>query len=231
MTSKQVSFCFDDGFRRSAETVCQVFEQRGLKACFAILADPGHALDPFVRGADLGDWAFWRQVMAAGHELGSHGLMHERYDELGIEAARASVLRALAAMEARLPGFRRRDAVFHVPYLSAPDELVRWLGEDQSLAVRLGPAAAGFNRWSELRRGAVINCVCFGPEGVGESLAARLQQFSQQAEDGWLVLVLHGVDGEGWGPVTRAQLERLLDDALAAGITVATPNATLAAFL
>ncbi len=225
---RAVSFCFDDGFRRSAEVICDVFARRGLRACFAILAQPGRALDPYVRGADLGDWPFWRAVAAAGHEVAPHGLIHERYEDMSLADAQASVLSALDIMEAELPGFERRRSVFHVPYLSAPPALVEWLGS-QSLGVRLALGGNGLNRWPALRSGGAVDSVCCGPDGVAEALSGRLREFARQ--DGWLVLVMHGVDGEGWRPVSRAALERLLDEAVATGAEIVPPNRLLRARL
>jgi peptidoglycan/xylan/chitin deacetylase (PgdA/CDA1 family) len=220
-----ISFCFDDGFRRSARTICDVFSRRGVAACFAILAQPERALDPYVRGADLGDWDFWRTVRAAGHEVAPHGLIHERYSELSLEEVQRSVLSALQIMEAELPGFRRGDSMFHVPYLSAPDEVVQWLGT-QSLGVRLELEGRGVNLWPDLRLGGPIDSICFGPDEVAASARARIRDFVTQ--DGWLVVVMHGVDGEGWGPIARRDLDSLLDAATTIGAAVIPPNQLLA---
>jgi len=49
-------------------------------------------------------------------------------------------------------------------------------------------------------------------------------------EDGWLVIVLHGLDCEGWGTVASTALETMLDEVLSAGVGVTTPNRVLTAF-
>jgi len=41
------------------------------------------------------------------------------------------------------------------------------------------------------------------------------------------VLVRHGRDGEGWGPVTRSELDELLDQAAATGAVIAPPEEVL----
>ncbi len=224
-TRRAVSFCFDDGFRRSAQAIHDVFSRRQLAACFAVLARPDEALDPYVRGARLGDWAFWRDMVSAGHEVASHGLLHERYDDLGLRETQTSVDQALAIMEAELPGFERARSLFHLPYLSAPPAVVDWLGT-QCLGVRAAGAGHGLNRWADLRPGGRVDCLCHGPDGVADALRSRIREFA--AEEGWLVLVLHGVDGEGWGPVDRRDLEDLLDEAAATGAEIGPPNRLLA---
>jgi peptidoglycan/xylan/chitin deacetylase (PgdA/CDA1 family) len=221
---RAISFCFDDGFRRSAEVIGEVFVRRGLSACFAVLSRPERALDRYLRGADLGDWAFWRNVVAMGHEVAPHGLMHERYDELSFTDVQASVLDALDVIESEIPGFSRFESVFHVPYLRAPDQVVAWLGT-QSLGVRVAGRAAGLNAWTELHPGCPVDCICFGPDGVAESMRTRIAEFAHQ--EGWLVLALHGVDREGWGSVARADLERLLDQVQEFDCEITPPNRLL----
>lgn len=220
-----ISFCFDDGFRRSAQVIAEQFSRRGLSACFAVLAQPEEALDPYLRGADLGGWAFWRDLAAAGHEVAPHGLRHERYDDMSLPDTQVSVLHALQIMEAELPGFERSRSVFHVPYASAPPTTVDWLAT-QSLGVRLTRKGHGLNRWADLHPGGLVNSICFGPDEVDAAALARLRDFKADG-DGWLVLALHGVDGEGWGPVSRHALERLIDEALAMGAEVVPPNRLL----
>ena len=50
---------------------------------------------------------------------------------------------------------------------------------------------------------------------------------SSRKKSGWLVLVFHGLDGEGWGTLSSDALARMLDDIDRAGIVVETPNRTL----
>ena len=222
-----VSFCFDDGFRRSADAICEVFSSRGLSACFAVLAAPSRALDPYLHGAELGDWAYWRKVRDSGHEVAAHGLIHENLEALSLSETVTSVRTALDIMEAQLPGFARARSLFHTPYMRAPEATVRWLGT-QFLGVRLALDAAGrrgLNPWEQLRKGGPVDSLCLGPEGVAEAASARIQEFAHQ--QGWLVLVMHGVEGEGWGPIAQADLAGLLDQALALGMAVAPPDRVL----
>lgn len=223
MTRRHVSFCFDDGFRRSADKVRRIFDARGLSACFCVLSAPELADDPGIKGATIADWAYWREAAAAGHEIAPHGHAHEAYANIEPDAARRSIEVCWETLERELPGFDRRRSVFHVPYLSAPADLVDWIGA-RSLGARLMLGRDGLNP-SPGRASGPFDCACFGPDQVGASATRRLDGFEQQR--GWLVMVFHGLDDEGWGPVASAQLEVLIDKALEAGMTILPPNRLL----
>lgn len=41
----------------------------------------------------------------------------------------------------------------------------------------------------------LVDCACFGPDGVCAAAKRRLDEFEKEA--GWLVLILHGLDDAG----------------------------------
>ncbi|MFC3077751.1 polysaccharide deacetylase family protein [Phenylobacterium terrae] len=222
--SRIVSFCFDDGFRASAETVWRLFAARDLSATFCVLAAPELAKDPFIRGAAIADWGFWREAQAAGHEVAPHGWAHERLGELPVPAACESLDRTLEAFVRELPDFELGQAIFHLPYLTAPTPVVQHLSS-KVLGVRRKLHQQGLNRAFGHPRGASIDCVTF-PDPADERLQARIGRFLGH-EAGWLVLVLHGLDGEGWGPVSSDTLAAILDRLTASGVRVAPAGQVL----
>lgn len=223
MIPKYVSFCFDDGFRRSADKIRRIFDVRGLGACFCVLSAPELAEDPGIQGATIADWDYWREAAAAGHEVAPHGHAHESYARIEPQIARRSIETCWETLERELPGFDRRRSIFHVPYLSAPADLVDWINA-RSLGARLMLGRDGLNPLPRQASGA-IDCACFGPDLVGAAAASRLERF--EGEQGWLVLVFHGLDDEGWGPVAGNELKALVDGALATGAIVAPPSRLL----
>lgn len=227
--SSVVSLCFDDGFQGSAQTIRRLFESRGLAACFALLAQPSLAADPYVRASPIADWGYWREAIAAGHEIGVHGHAHENYNALGEAEVRDSVVRAEEEFMRQLPGFRAANSVFHVPYLAAPAPIVEWL-QARYLGVRLRTPSSGWNALGDIARGGIISCMTFGPPDPGTAIAKRLEDFLGGPE-GWLVLVLHGLDGEGWGSVSPATLEALLDRIAETGLAVRPPGSVVNAYL
>lgn len=224
-----VSLCFDDGFRSSAQTIRRLFESRGLSACFAILAQPRQAADPYVRASPVADWGYWREAMAAGHEIGVHGHAHENYNKLGETEVLDSLVRAEETFLRELPGFRACGSVFHVPYLAAPAPIVEWL-RARYLGVRMRTPSSGWNALTGLARGGTVSCTTFGPPDADTAITQRLEEFLGGPE-GWLVLVLHGLDGEGWGSVSSATLEALLDRITARGIAVRPPGSVMLDYL
>jgi peptidoglycan/xylan/chitin deacetylase (PgdA/CDA1 family) len=218
--SRTVSFCFDDGFAATAGKVRALFEARDLAATFCVLAAPEETADPFIRAAPIADWSFWREAAAAGHEVEPHGWAHERLVDLSPDEAMAGFERTFEVFGRELPGFDPPDHVFHFAYLTAPAAIVAELAP-RVLGVRRALGGDGLN--TEVTP--AVDCTTFG-DGADERLTARLDRFLA-AEDGWLVLVLHGLDGEGWGPVRSATLAGELDRLLAAGVEISTASQML----
>lgn len=220
--TKTISFCFDDGFRSSADTIQRLFSQRGLSACFCVLAEPALAQDPFIRAAPIADWAYWQEALAAGHEVAPHGYAHEHLGTLDLAVACDSLQRTHDTFQRQLPGFDPRRSFFHLAYLAAPVPVVQWLGA-RTLGARMALGRDGRNDLSTWSPGQPIDCTTFPPPDADRLVQQRIQRFIQD-ENGWLVLVLHGLDGEGWGTVSSDALARMLDDIAAAGVVVSPPN-------
>lgn len=209
MTQKTVSFCFDDGFLTSTEKTAHLFEARGLRASFCIMAAPDQSADTAHVDARFADWPLWRDLRERGHDVAPHGWAHERLGALTHDEACASIERMFARFAAELQGFAAERAIFHTPYLSMPPRLVDWL-LDRCAAVRIAQGGAGITRQATAQRSRQIDCITFGPDNVAAQAAARIEDF-RNADGDWLVLVLHGVDGEGWGSLALPELAGLVD--------------------
>lgn len=223
--TQAISFCFDDGFRATADKVRRLFAQRNQSACFCVLAEPVLAEDPFIRAAPIADWAYWREAIAAGHEVAPHGYAHEHLGKLSFAAACDSVQRTLDSFQQELPGFDSRRSLYHLAYLAAPAQVVQWIGE-RTLGARMALGRAGRNDLAAWSQGMPIDCITFAPPDADDVARRRVERFIQE-EDGWLVLVFHGLDGEGWGTLSSDALARMLDAIERAGIVVAPPNRLL----
>jgi peptidoglycan/xylan/chitin deacetylase (PgdA/CDA1 family) len=225
MSTHVASLCFDDGFRRTTSGVADFLERRGLHACFAVLAAPQMSSDLFLKGAEFADWGLLRDMRARGHEIAPHGWAHERLSDLSCLEATASIDRTLATFERELPGFNPAGTMFHLPYLAAP-ACVRDHLRTRTMAIRLARGGGGLNRIRDAQASGLVDCITFGPDAVDERILSAARAFID-GPGGWQVFVLHGLDNEGWGPISAAGFERLLDLLQKAGVTLQTPDRVL----
>jgi peptidoglycan/xylan/chitin deacetylase (PgdA/CDA1 family) len=204
-----VTFSSDDGFRASCLAMAAVFERHGLPACFNVLAADdgsfaGHPSDAQI-GIPKGDFALWRELAARGHEIQPHGWHHADKAQLPLAEAQALCERTLARFNAEMPGFAPARAVFNYPYNSTTPELTAWLGArvraQRGGGEAINPLPSRSLRWLGSSAAGPGNC-----ERHCEAEIARLLA----RESGWLVYCLHGVEPEGWGPITVSWLDRTL---------------------
>ena len=215
MNDKTISFCFDDGFLESTRKTAGLFEDRGLRATFCVMGAPAESIDTAHRGARFADWDMWRALRAGGHDIAPHGWAHERLSAMPLDEACQSLVRMFERFEAELPDFRSADSIFHTPYLSLSPEVHAWL-VDRTAAVRVALGAGGASFRASVRKSRTIDCITFGPDDVAERAARHIEQFDR-SEGEWLTLVFHGVDGEGWGSLSLADLAKIVDDCLMRG--------------
>lgn len=218
MTRKTVSFCFDDGFLSSTDKTVRVFEDRGLRTSFCIMAAPTESVDIAHQGVEFADWDLWRALRNSGHDIAPHGWAHERLEAMEPDAARQSINRMFEMFEIELPGFHADETIFHTPYLSLPSGTLDWLCH-RTAAVRVATGGGGISSSRAVHMSRIIDCITFGPDNVAQSLARHIDNFGQSGGD-WLTLVLHGLDGEGWGSLRLAELEHLVDNCLERGYEI-----------
>lgn len=224
MTQKIVSFCFDDGFLQSAISLRQLFEARGLRATFCVLAAPERSTDRFISVTPIADWAFWKEALAAGHDVEPHGYTHEHLGQIPLDEATASIEKTWDAFAHEFPGFEPRQALYHVSYLVASEPVVDFL-KPRALGVRRAIGNRGVNRLEGWSLGDDVDCISFG-DPASEKLSERLEAFVAN-EEGWLVIVLHGVDGEGYGPLPAQDLGVYLDRLIAQGVQILPASTVL----
>ncbi len=204
-----VTLSFDDGFKKSFFKIASIHEEYGLHACLNVLA-AGH----FSQFDDdiLGNFDDWNTLKERGHEIMPHGWEHQHLTEIPEEKAQALIEKCLAGFEENLNGFITSKAVFNFPYNASNPGLEDFVLK-RVRAVRTG----GWNLGNETAINPVpgadekvrIACQSYGPEIADDWVEQQMTSFLS-GEGGWLVLNLHGVDGEGWGPVSSKYLSALL---------------------
>lgn len=203
-----MTLSFDDGFKKSSLRTAEIYEKHGLAACFNVLAGVGRP--DYVKHAsfesELGDFSLCREFAARGHEIMPHGYTHANLAQLPIDEARDLVVRTLDIFETQMPLFRRDEAVFNFPFNASSPELEAWLPSVVRAFRTWGDAVNPLPTPDTLK----LTCVSEGPESAEADLDRCVNDLLSR-ESGWLIYNTHGLDGEGWGPIGSAYLDRLLE--------------------
>jgi len=201
-----VTLSFDDGFRESNRRVAEIYERFGLRACLNVLAAPEELVEEqYEWGTDRGAFALWNELQARGHEIMPHSYDHANHRELSFEEGRDLILRCLDVFAEKLEGFDAKRAVFNFPYNQSTPELEAWL---PSVVRAFRTGGGGLNPLPSAGT-TKITTTGFGPGNCEEHLDREIEKLLSQPE-GWLVYNTHGLDDEGWGPISAGYLEKLL---------------------
>lgn len=211
-----VTLSFDDGLRDSFYKTADIYERFGLRACFNVIAlgheegfrpllrgqpDPG--IVPFVRG----DFEDWNRLKKRGHEVMAHTYNHVNLTERPLEESKELITRCADYFAAHLEGFRAADSVYSFAYNASNGALDEY-ALTKFLAVRTR-GETPVNPIPRQRRGVRIGCWSHGPENCDAAVEASLSRFLA-SEGGWFVFNTHGLDKEGWGPMSAKYLTSLL---------------------
>lgn len=167
------SYTFDDGLQSSVD-IAAMFESIGLPVSFYI--NPGL----------VKDWEVWRALSRRGHEIGNHSMTHVNFSEADIDLAtiRREIGGAQSLIEQQIGV---RPLIFAFP---------GHLYESRALAVALESHIA--TRVTGLDD--KYKFAAFDQTNTLENANALLTTAVESG--GWYVAVGHGIDGDGWSPVS-----------------------------
>ncbi|WP_375583934.1 polysaccharide deacetylase family protein [Cyclobacterium xiamenense] len=211
-----LTLSFDDGFKKSFYRIAEIHENYGLKACLNVIAT-GHLKSfntefQWIPQNLLGDFNDWNKLKERGHEIMPHTWEHLNLTEIPIEKAKENIEKCLDYFENNLGGYTSDGAVYNFAYNASTPEL-----EDFALtkvsAIRTGG-------WLVLKDSMVnaipvkeqplrLGCWGHGPDFCDDYVEEEINKFLA-TDGGWLILNLHGLDEEGWGPVHGDYLDNLL---------------------
>lgn len=222
-----LTITFDDGFADSSRRTAAIFEEFGLKASFNVIAGagtPGWTAPDEWHNAPYGDWALWNELAARGHEIHPHSWSHRNHATMAPADAVAEVDRCLEAFARNLKGFRAEQAVYVFPYNRGGPEVEAHILA-RMRAYRVGGEPFNPTPSAALRRlGSVTSNA-----GICDGEVAYWVNEWLDREPSWLLFSAHGLDPEGWGPMTPGGLKRILERVLRTpGAEVITPSAALA---
>nr|WP_299383081.1 polysaccharide deacetylase family protein [Allomuricauda sp.] len=211
-----LSLSFDDGFKKSFYRIAEIHENYGLNACLNVIAT-GHLksfnTEPkWIPQQLLGDFDDWNKLKERGHEIMPHTWEHLNLTEVPIEKAKENIGKCLDHFETHLAGYSAEGAVYNFAYNASNTTLEDYAMTKVS-AVRTGG-------WLVLKDSKVnqfpikelpqrLGCWGHGPDFCDQYVEQEIHAFLA-SDGGWLILNLHGLDEEGWGPVSTTYLDELL---------------------
>ena len=214
--SHYLTLTFDDGFKKSSYRTADIFENYGLKASINIIAS-GH-LKSFKRDPKwmpnhlLGNFNDWNKIKSKGHEIMPHSWEHLNLTKISFKQAFENIDKCLESFKNNLDGFSESDSVFHYPYNSSNYTLDEYL-LNKVKAVRAGGWLYLKNKLSNeipsKKNKLRIGTWSHGPGLCDDYIEKYINDFLNSS-GGWLVLNLHGLDSEGWGPISSKYLDKLL---------------------
>jgi Polysaccharide deacetylase len=203
-----VTLTFDDGFERSSRKTAEIFERFGLSASLNVIAR-GHLDEPdegWHKRWPKGDFALWNELQSRGHEVMPHGYEHANKTERPFEESQRLIEACLSMFASELEGFDAARAVFAFPYNESTPELEAWLPDVVRAFRAKGDAIMPLPRPDQRK----VLCTGFGPDPCDEHLESCVDELLTRPS-GWLCYNAHGLDDEGWGPLSAVTLERLLE--------------------
>ena len=203
-----ITLSFDDGFKKSSLLTAEIFEKYKLQACINVIAT-GHEKNFKVpdeyQVTEKGDFVLWNELKARGHEIMPHGYKHANKAKMPLEEAKDLVKRCLDYFSKHLDGFKPGEAIFNMPYNASTPELETWL-LGQAMAFRTGGPGINLLPYKGQKK---LTCSAFGPGNTEKYLEQEINALLKQPS-GWLIYNTHGLNGEGWGPMSADFLDRLL---------------------
>jgi hypothetical protein len=206
-----LTLSFDDGFKNSFYKVADIYESHGLSACFNVIAS-GHlpsfkAVGQYILPEQMGSFDDWNILKSRGHEVMPHSWQHLNLTEQPLDEAKDLIDRCLEYFEKNLDGYQSSEAVFNFPFNASTPELEQF-AMSKVLAIRsFGDSAVG--NLPKTRKSYRKSCWSKGPENIDIWVEEQVNTFLD-SPGGWIILNTHGLDDEGWGPMSTTFLEGLI---------------------
>lgn len=203
-----ISLSFDDGFRKSSIRTAEIYEKYRLSACINVIASahedqfdlPGEYHD-----WPVGDFGLWNELQSRGHEIMPHSYRHANLTQMPLEEARQLIMLCFDVFSKELNDFNPGHSIFNFPY-NASNAAVEELLKPMVRAVRTGgPAVNELPYKGQFR----LTCTSKGPENIDRHLEQTINDLLD-LPSGWLIYNTHGLDDEGWGPLSSSFLDELL---------------------
>lgn len=203
-----ITLSFDDGFRNSSIQTAKIFEKYNVSSCINVIATahlPMFELPSAYHDWPVGDFGLWNELKERGHEIMPHGYRHANLKEMPLPQAQDLILRCLDIFSKELKGFDPKEAIFNFPFNASSPEVEHWLATQVKAFRTGGPPINPLPHQGQTK----LTCTSYGPDNIDAHLTNEVEKLLAQPS-GWLVYNTHGLDEEGWGPLTSTFLDELL---------------------
>jgi len=205
-----LTLSFDDGFKKSFYRIADIYEQFDLKACLNVVASahlPNYIPPDKWQSVKLGDFNDWNVLQKRGHEIMPHSWEHQNLTKIPFQQAQKLITKCLNYFEENLDGFEIPESVYSFAFNASTPELEKF-ALSKVKAIRTH-GNSPINPIPLTNSSIRLACSSFGPENADIWVEGQINNFLNSS-GGWLVLNLHGLDNEGWGPISSAFLINLL---------------------
>jgi len=136
-----------------------------------------------------------------------HGYKHANLKNMPLKDAEDLIQACLDYFSKNLNDFKPEEAIFSFPYNASSPELEDWIS-DKIMAFRTGglPKINPMPHRSQKR----LTCIGGGPGNIEEDLEQEIKAL-MELPSGWLIYNTHGLNDEGYGPMSSEFLDRLLN--------------------
>jgi peptidoglycan/xylan/chitin deacetylase (PgdA/CDA1 family) len=142
-----------------------------------------------------------------------HSWDHTNLTKIPLDHAKNDIIKCLDYFEANLNDFKASDAVYNFAYNASTPELIDF-ALSHVKAVRTGGSILDYgkraNPYPDSNGPFKLGCWSHGPDNSDEWVEKEVNEFLSSS-GGWLILNLHGLDDEGWGPISTNYLNELLN--------------------
>lgn len=208
--ARVLSITFDDGLVHGSEVACEILSRYELAATFYIVTgwvEPTRSkvCEPYNVGRSHGDWAHWRAVRDAGHEVGSHTFSHINAGGKKSRLMPWRVQRELAkSRDDLVREVPQQLYTISMPWNAATPRSERYARKFYS-ACRLGCSTLAYNQLSALKPYSLE----LWPPSAPVSATDFSNAIAAIPKGGWLILQFHSFDDEGWDPISRGMFEHI----------------------
>ncbi len=203
-----ITLSFDDGFKKSSIRTAEIYEKYKLSACINVIATahlPDFVLPNEYHRWPVGDFGLWNELKQRGHEVMMHGYKHAHKNEIPFEEAKDLILKCIDYFSKNLDGFNPKQSVFNFPFNASTPQLEEWLPSQVKAFRTGGPPINELPHKGQVK----LTCSAYGPDNCENHLNGEIDKLLEKSS-GWLIYNVHGLDDEGWGPISSDYLDKLL---------------------